>query len=157
MDKDKDVPTHNGIVGRLIKQAQRKLKMKRVGRKLFDLSQPVRVQSFEVWPGFSSGLVANKMGFLYNIDFISKIVTNNFMLDSLQQYRSRFRNNWMGIAKNDIVGSVVMTVYNKQFYRIDDISLEMSPLSTFKLSSGEEITFKDYYESKYKVTIQQLQ
>ena len=41
--------------------------------------------------------------------------------------------------------------YNNKTYRIDDIDWESTPQSTFKLFSGQEITFMDYYK---KVSLQ---
>lgn len=51
--------------------------------------------------------------------------------------------------KDDVIkallGSVVMTRYNNKTYRVDDIMWDMNPGASFELSSGEKITFKDYY------------
>ena len=39
-----------------------------------------------------------------------------------------------------------MIRYNNKTYRIDDISWDSSPLATFRLRNGEEISFVDYYK-----------
>ena len=36
--------------------------------------------------------------------------------------------------------------YNNRTYRIDDINWDVTPMSTFKSSTGEEISFYDYYK-----------
>ena len=41
--------------------------------------------------------------------------------------------------------------YNNKTYRIDDIDWQSNPQGTFKLHSGEEITYMDYYK---KVSLQ---
>ena len=43
--------------------------------------------------------------------------------------------------------------YNNKTYRIDDLDYTMSPESTFTLSSGDSITFVEYYKRQYNVTI----
>jgi hypothetical protein len=45
-----------------------------------------------------------------------------------------------------------MTDYNKKTYRVDDISWESSPESTFRMKD-EDITYLDYY---YKVFFELL-
>jgi hypothetical protein len=46
--------TRISIIGRLMKTLQRKLRLKLVGRKLFDTKQSISIRSFEIWPGFST-------------------------------------------------------------------------------------------------------
>lgn len=41
-------------------------------------------------------------------------------------------------------GKIVMTDYNKRTYRVDDVSWESSPRSTFKMKD-ETISYMDYY------------
>lgn len=42
-------------------------------------------------------------------------------------------------------GSIVMTKYNKKFYRVEKIHTHMTPKDKFTTENGEEITFKEYY------------
>jgi len=37
-------------------------------------------------------------------------------------------------------------MYNNKTYRVDDISWDETPLSTFKLADGRDITYQDYYK-----------
>ena len=51
--------------------------------------------------------------------------------------------------------------YNNKTYRIDDIDWECNPQATFKLHSGEDITFIEYYKRvsegmKWKILCVQL-
>lgn len=45
-----------------------------------------------------------------------------------------------------------MTDYNKKTYRVDDVSWNETPNSTFKMKDGE-ITYVDYYQ-KVSVSLQ---
>jgi aubergine-like protein len=44
-----------------------------------------------------------------------------------------------------LVGCTVLTRYNNKTYRIDDIDWQKTPRSTFETSSGQQITFAEYY------------
>ena len=51
------------------------------------------------------------------------------------------------------MGQIVLTGYNNNTYRIDDVDYDVRPSSTFKLRNGESISYKDYYASKYHIKI----
>jgi aubergine len=48
--------------------------------------------------------------------------------------------------KMAIIGSVVLTRYNNQTYRIDDIDETSSTNSTFLKNDGSSISYIDYYK-----------
>lgn len=48
--------------------------------------------------------------------------------------------------QKNIIGCIVLTRYNNQSYRVDDVMWEMSPSDSFKFRSGDEITYADYYK-----------
>lgn len=52
--------TRNAILGRLFKNIQKKLWLKQVGRKLFNIKESVAVKSFEIWPGFATSFSIGK-------------------------------------------------------------------------------------------------
>jgi hypothetical protein len=45
-----------------------------------------------------------------------------------------------------MVGSVIMTCYNKKMYRIDDINYDIRLTDTFQ-KRDEAVTYIDYYQS----------
>lgn len=49
-----------------------------------------------------------------------------------------------------------MTDYNNNTYRIDDVDYTVTPKSTFKKKNGEEISYCDYYQSKYQIRIRDV-
>lgn len=56
--------------------------------------------------------------------------------------------------KAALVGKIVMTLYNKKTYRIDDMDEEKDPTSTFlSKKEGRLITFVEYYKSRYDIEI----
>jgi len=55
-----------------------------------------------------------------------------------------------------LIGTIVMTEYNKaSTYKVETIDFDKNPLTTFTLSSGEEISFKDYYLRFYNIEIKE--
>ena len=59
---------------------------------------------------------------------------------------------------SSIQGLSVVTKYTKNHYLyvLDRIDFEQSPLSTFKLKDGTEISYQQYYKEKYSVEIKVL-
>lgn len=50
-----------------------------------------------------------------------------------------------------------MTDYNNNTYRIEDIDFQTKPSSTFHLKKeNREITYAEYYRSKYNITIRNM-
>lgn len=54
-----------------------------------------------------------------------------------------------------VLGLVVLTDYNNHTYRISDIDYNVGPDSTFLLKNGDPITYREYYKSKYRITIRE--
>lgn len=47
----------------------------------------------------------------------------------------------------------VLTGYNNNTYRVDDIDFSVNPQTTFQ-KKGEEISYMDYYQQRYGIRIQ---
>lgn len=54
---------------------------------------------------------------------------------------------------NEVIGMMVLTDYNNHTYRIEDVDFEVNPLSKFSMKSGDEISYLEYYETKYRIRI----
>ena len=85
--------TKSNIIGRLIKILLKKLRLKPVGRKLFDIKQSEAIKDFEIWPGFSPSFVStmNNNLNLLNIDLVHKVITNQNVLKLMEMYKDKFR------------------------------------------------------------------
>jgi len=93
-------------------------------------------------------------GILLNIDIIHKVLRTDTVLDYINEVKRRCRNDPREMIKKDMIGSTVLTSYNKRTYKIDDIDFEMSPMDTFTEDAEEgkepkEISYKEYYSKKY--------
>lgn len=52
-----------------------------------------------------------------------------------------------------VLGMTTLTGYNNKTYRIDDVDFDKSPKSTFPTKDGGQMTFLDYYKTKYNINI----
>lgn len=52
-----------------------------------------------------------------------------------------------------MIGTVVLTHYNNNTYRIEDVDFSTTPASSFPLKNGDKITYIDYYKKKYGIVI----
>jgi aubergine-like protein len=44
-----------------------------------------------------------------------------------------------------VVGAIVLTDYNNNTYRVDDVDFSQNPTSTFELKSKDKISYLKYY------------
>jgi len=68
------------------------------------------------------------------------------------------------LVARDVIGGIVMTMYNRKTYRIDDIKWDMTPRSKFsvivELKNGgkeeKQLSYMDYYRDRYGQSISHL-
>ncbi|MPC55441.1 Piwi-like protein 1 [Portunus trituberculatus] len=58
-------------------------------------------------------------------------------------------------AMANLLGAVVVTYYNNKSYRIDDIAWDLNPRCKFPYK-GKEITYMDFYQTRYQVKIRDV-
>jgi aubergine-like protein len=68
--------------------------------------------------------------------------------------KRRGLDNFENRVRIELEGQIVMTMYNKKTYRIDDIDFSQNPDSLFSLKNGQTISYRQYYTERYQVTIQ---
>lgn len=73
------------IIGRLLKNLQRRMKLKLIGRKLFDNKKARNIEGFEIWPGYASSFVPGVKGNpnVLSVDLVHKVITNQNVLDKM--------------------------------------------------------------------------
>ncbi len=57
------------------------------------------------------------------------------------------------LTEKKLLGTVVLTRYNNRHYRVDDIDFGSNPKASFETSSGQRITFQDYYLRQYNLKV----
>ena len=153
LDNTKDQDVIKNLIGRFFKLLLKKLRLKQIGRKLFDPSKNQTMDMFDVWPGFSTSLVFNTNYSLLNIDFASKLITNINVLGLMDNLKQKFTHEIESAFNKELIGKSVMTTYNRRFYKVDRVCFDKTPRSTFTLQDGEETTFAEYYLKKYQKQI----
>ena len=88
------------------------------------------------------------------IDSVHKVCNQTTVLQLMGDIRQKSGNNFEQEINNEIIGTSVMTTYNRTLYKIDGINYKMTPNDEF-LSRKEKkkIKFKDYYQDKYQQRI----
>ena len=71
--------------------------------------------------------------------------------DIIRTCQSKVKD-WQEDFKREVLGTTVLTDYNNKTYRVDDVDFKSSPNSFFTRKDGN-VTYKDYYESKYNLRI----
>lgn len=78
--------------------------------------------------------------------FLINVVMINVFFGRRDIIQSNQRDFRAEIAKK-LIGVTVLTRYNNKTYRVDDIMWDKNPTSTFECSTGEPVSFLDYYRS----------
>ncbi|XP_003708345.1 aubergine isoform X2 [Megachile rotundata] len=131
------------------------LKLQLVGRDYFDARSKVEIQEFrlELWPGYLTSIRQHENDILMCAEVTHKVMRQQTVLDILNDCYQRNSRSWKESFERQVTGLVVLTDYNNNTYRITDIDYDTNPTSTFKLRSGESISYKDYYQNKYRIGI----
>lgn len=102
-------------------------------------------------------------GVLLNVDIVHKVLRTDNVLDFMADIRNRSRS---GDPQNEIskglIGSTILTSYNKRTYKVDDIDFSLSPKDSFVIDAvneGEEAkstTYHEYFKTKYDAEVKDL-
>lgn len=145
------------ILNTIMRNSMSKLKLTRVNRDLFDNSAQAAIHMPElkltVWPGYVTSIQRHDCGLLMCVDNIHKIIRNDNCYQVLCSNEVQNAPNPQEKFKEILLGAIVMSVYNNKTYRVEDIDFTQTALSTFQKRDGTEISFKDYFESRYQVKI----
>ena len=82
-----------------------------------------------------------EQGVLLNVDICHKVIRTDTVLDLINEIKNRARGDPREEIKKTLLGTTVMTVYNKRTYKVDDIDFEKSLRDTFSQEDGSEITY----------------
>ncbi|KAM3966529.1 piwi like RNA-mediated gene silencing protein aubergine [Aphomia sociella] len=139
----------------IIRKCYNLLNLQLVGRDFFDPSAKIDMteQKLQVWPGYKTTINQYEDRLLMVTEITHKVLRLDTVLHMLNDYAATKGNYYKKNFLEDIVGKIVMTDYNKRTYRVDDVTWEASPRSTFKMKD-ETISYMDYYYKKYKIKIQ---
>ncbi|KAK7869731.1 hypothetical protein R5R35_011798 [Gryllus longicercus] len=141
----------------LMRKCLAHLNLQLVGRNFFDPKAKVEVREYklELWPGYVTSIRQHENSILMCSEITHKVMRQDNVLDLLTECVKKGERDFQRIFQQAIIGSVVLTDYNNRTYRIDDVDFRVCPDSKFKLRSGQEISYKQYYREKYQINITQ--
>ncbi|KAM7306062.1 piwi-like protein 1 [Ixodes scapularis] len=132
----------------LFKKVMHCLQLTQIGRNYFDHKGKILIpqHKLEVWPGYVQSVGEFEGGLLLNCDASFRVLRTVTARDVLYDVFNAYRQEYKTKALQAIVGNIVLTRYNNKTYRVDDISWDLKPTSTFTYHTGEEIAYMDYYK-----------
>ncbi|XP_017884838.1 piwi-like protein Siwi [Ceratina calcarata] len=136
------------------------LKLQVIGRDYFDARAKIEIRQYrmELWPGYLTSIRQHENNLLMCAEIVHKVLRQQTLLDVLNDCYNQNFQDYKALFEQEVLGLVVLTDYNNNTYRICDVDYDTNPSSTFRLKNGEEIMYKDYYESKYQIKLRnQLQ
>ncbi|XP_027854008.2 piwi-like protein Siwi [Aphis gossypii] len=141
----------------LLRKCLANLELTQVGRNYYDSVAKIGIPNhrLQLWPGYETTIGMFDCGLLLRAEISTKVMREDTVLDFLIEC-SNNRNsnpNWMMAFKMGVIGSIVLTRYNNQTYRIDDVDEESCTNSTFLKKDGSSISYIDYYKNRYGINI----
>ncbi|XP_055684143.1 protein argonaute-3 [Lutzomyia longipalpis] len=146
------------FLNNLFNKIMRELKFVRHKRKQFDPTKAkiVPQHKLEIWPGYVTAVDTFEGGLMLNLDVshrrLSTMTIHEFMTDIYQRYKADFHKK----VKEALIGKIVLTRYNNETYRIDEVDFTLNPRGKFKRGE-EEISYVEYYRRNYNITIRDLE
>lgn len=98
----------------------------------------------QLWPGYETSIRNHESGILLNCDVAHKTMRTDTVYDLLQQLRRSNPDNFMKEFQQQMLGKTVLTMYNNKTHKVDDVSFDITPSSTFR-KRDTEITILQYY------------
>jgi len=124
--------------------------------KYFDPKQAINLEEWmmEIWPGYALDVVqVGSNDLMLLCDISHRVLHKTNVLDHLKLLMPNQR--YKQVACRHLLGTSVITTYNRQTYRIDDIDFEANPLSTFKWGS-EVVTYMDYFKQHWGLDVKHI-
>uniref|UniRef100_A0A1B0CSE4 Uncharacterized protein n=2 Tax=Lutzomyia longipalpis TaxID=7200 RepID=A0A1B0CSE4_LUTLO len=120
------------------------------------IMRELKFHKLEIWPGYVTAVDTFEGGLMLNLDVshrrLSTMTIHEFMTDIYQRYKADFHKK----VKEALIGKIVLTRYNNETYRIDEVDFTLNPRGKFKRGE-EEISYVEYYRRNYNITIRDLE
>ncbi|KAK7087801.1 piwi-like protein 1 [Littorina saxatilis] len=132
--------------------------MSQISRHYFNLNNSIKVEKhfLEVIPGFQTSILQYEHDVLLEIDIAHKILRMETVLDVMNKIWRHNKQNFHALATREVVGTIVMTLYNNKTYRVDDIDWKKNPSDTFDMRDGAPKSYVDYYHQQHDKVIRDL-
>lgn len=75
------------------------------------------------------------------MDICHKVLRTDSVLDIINEIKQRSRNDPREDIKKALIGTTVLTIYNKRTYKVDDVDFARSPKDTFSQDDGSSVSY----------------
>jgi aubergine-like protein len=145
----------------LIRKCQANVGFDLLGRYYFDRQSmvPFSAHKIELWPGFLASMRQQETNAMLRVDLTFKALRTESVFEQMKEIRRSFPHEWKEKCEADIIGTTVMTRYNRKTYKISGIVWDQTPLSTFTVKAkkdfpASEVAYKTYFATKHQTQIQ---
>ncbi|XP_046635666.1 piwi-like protein Siwi isoform X2 [Daphnia pulicaria] len=149
--------TYTSVMCLILRRCMSMLNLVMLKRKYYDKAakEDVPGHPITIWPGYVTTIRRHERDYLLNVEIVHKYLRRDTAMNVIERiHRQLGRDDFMNRVKTELLGQIVMTLYNDKTYRIDDIDFDKTPMSTFHLRKEDrDITYKEYYQKHYEVNI----
>ncbi|XP_067213491.1 piwi-like protein Siwi isoform X1 [Linepithema humile] len=131
------------------------LDLKLIGRNFFDPQNKIVLPEYklELWPGYITSIRQHERDILMCSEITNKVMRLETLLDIYHNCMREDNQNCRTNFINSVVGTVVLTQYNNNTYRIEDVDFSTNPCDSFSMKNGEKVTYMQYYKKKYGINL----
>ncbi|XP_077916241.1 piwi-like protein 3 [Halichoerus grypus] len=144
----------------LFRRILKMMELEQVGRNYYNKREATEFSDHNlvIWPGYVTSILEYETSITLCADVNHKLVRMQTAYDLISALRDGFpaKQDLREQVSKQLVGSIVSTIFNNKTYRVDDINWEETPRTTFKTSDGAEITFVEYYKTRYDQAVTEL-
>ena len=100
----------------------------------------------EIWPGYIASIDKFDGGLFLIFDNSNKIIRNQTVSDVIADILKHRQADWRNEATKALVGKTVITRYNNNTYKIDEIDFSKCPEDTFEKADNSRFdSFHDIF------------
>lgn len=144
------------VLNLILRRAMEGLKLELIGRNFFDPQAKVVIHGADIqlWPGYITSVRQHEQDVLLCAEITNKVMRTETVYDIMTKLM-REGGNFKEKFTEQVLGMTVLTEYNNKTYRVDDINWDQKPSDTFesKKEANKQISFIDYYQNRYRLTI----
>lgn len=130
-----------------------------MGRFYYEPSAKIefKARRLEVWPGYITSVRNQEHEILLNVELTHKVVRSESVLEFINDIKKTARpGDYQREVCKHLLRSIVLTGYNNKTYKVDDIEWKITPRCEFQMKDGSKVSYKDYYQTHYGITIKNM-
>ncbi|CAL8081471.1 unnamed protein product [Orchesella dallaii] len=148
-------PTFLQFYNMVMRKCMTLVGMEELGRHFYDRHAAIKFKDdrLELWPGIISAIRNHDVGTLLCVEVTHKVLRMSDVWELISVMKTKCRNpeELEKICKKELIGTIVMTHYNRRTYKIDDIDFTVTPTSAFRHQDGVMTRYIDYYLKRYNI------